>query len=143
MSKEIIEVLEYISSKMGIAIDWTSENVWPKVMEVLSRYGKYEIMANVITMLICFILMILCVLAIRVVFKDYCKCKNEGVTTVFWRTGYYGGATDLCGMTILFSCTVLLIASIVFSFCCNDLLRWIYIPEIQILDMLETYVNAH
>lgn len=143
MSKEIIEVLEYISSKIGIAIDWTSENIWPQVMEVLSRYGRYEIMANVITMLVCFILMILCVLVLRVVFKDYCKCKNEVATTVFWRTGYYGGATDLCVATILFSCIVLLIAFIMCSFSCNDLLRWIYIPEIQILDMLETYVNAH
>lgn len=29
ISKEIIEVLDYIGSKVGITIDWTAENVIP------------------------------------------------------------------------------------------------------------------
>lgn len=142
MSKEIIEVLEYISGKIGVAIDFTSENVWPQVMEVLSRYGRYEITANVITLLVCFILMAICVRALRMVFKDYCKYKNEEVSTVFWRVGRYGGATDMCVLIVAFSYVVLFIAFIVCAFHCNDLLRWIYIPEIQILDMLDTYINT-
>lgn len=38
MSQEIIKVLEYLSNQLGIAIDWTSENVWPQVIEILGRY---------------------------------------------------------------------------------------------------------
>lgn len=31
MSEEIIKVLDYICEQLGIAIDWTAENVWPQV----------------------------------------------------------------------------------------------------------------
>ncbi len=43
MSQEIITVLEYIGEKLGIAIDWTAENVMPQVLAVLSRYRILEI----------------------------------------------------------------------------------------------------
>ena len=34
VSKEIIEVLDYIGEKIGVTIDWTSDNVIPYVKEL-------------------------------------------------------------------------------------------------------------
>ena len=43
MDNKVIEVLDYLGEKFGVAIDWTAENVWPQVMEFMGRYTMYEI----------------------------------------------------------------------------------------------------
>ena len=43
MSQEIINMLNYLGEQLGIAIDWSSENIWPQVMDILGRYRLLEI----------------------------------------------------------------------------------------------------
>ena len=43
ISKEIIEVLEYIGQKFGIVIDWSNENVMPYIKQLCERYISWEI----------------------------------------------------------------------------------------------------
>ena len=43
MSEEIIKVLDYLGAQIGIAIDWSSENVWPQVTDILGRYRLFEL----------------------------------------------------------------------------------------------------
>ncbi len=43
LSKEIINVLDYLCGKFGIAIDWTSENVMPYLEDLCGRYIEYEV----------------------------------------------------------------------------------------------------
>ena len=46
-SQEIINVLDYLYSKFGITIDWTSENVMPYLEELCGRYIQYEIYTSI------------------------------------------------------------------------------------------------
>lgn len=46
-SQEIINVLDYLCSKFGIAIDWTSENVLPYLEELCGRYIQYEVYTSI------------------------------------------------------------------------------------------------
>lgn len=46
-SKEIINVLDYLCTKFGIAIDWTSENVMPYLEDLCGRYIEYEIYTSI------------------------------------------------------------------------------------------------
>lgn len=43
ISKEIIEVLNYLGEKIGITIDWTSKNVIPYIEEICAKFIKWEI----------------------------------------------------------------------------------------------------
>ena len=43
VSKEIIEVLDYIGEKIGVTIDWTSDNVIPYVKELCEKFIAWEI----------------------------------------------------------------------------------------------------
>lgn len=43
MSEEIIKVLDALSEKFGIAIDWTGENVLPYVEEFLPKITNWLI----------------------------------------------------------------------------------------------------
>lgn len=38
MSEQIIQVLDYLGKKLGLTIDWTSENVLPYVQTLCDKY---------------------------------------------------------------------------------------------------------
>lgn len=43
VSEQIIEVLDHLGQQLGIAIDWSSQNVLPYLQDLFSRYVSYEI----------------------------------------------------------------------------------------------------
>lgn len=51
MENEVIEVLEQISEKFGIAVDWSSKNVIPYLEELAEKVVRYKIAASVYWML--------------------------------------------------------------------------------------------
>ena len=52
MDNKIIETLDYLGEKIGIAIDWTAENVYPQVLNFMARYKTYEIVIDIMWILI-------------------------------------------------------------------------------------------
>lgn len=46
-SKEIINVLDYLCDKFGIAIDWTSDNIIPYLESLCEKYIRYEIFTSI------------------------------------------------------------------------------------------------
>ena len=47
MSKEIIKILDALAEKAGLAIDWTSANVFPYLQQLCSKYVTYEITTSI------------------------------------------------------------------------------------------------
>lgn len=47
VSNQIIEVLNALCEKFGIAIDWTSQNVMPYVQELVKKAVNYELWTSV------------------------------------------------------------------------------------------------
>lgn len=47
-SSELITVLDYLAQKLGIVIDWTSENMMPYLKELCGRFIEYEILNSFI-----------------------------------------------------------------------------------------------
>ena len=43
ISSQIIEVLDHLCSKFGIAIDWSQENVLPYLQELAGKYVSWEV----------------------------------------------------------------------------------------------------
>lgn len=46
-SKEIINVLDYLCGKFGIAIDWTSDNVIPLIENLCGKFIRYEVFTSI------------------------------------------------------------------------------------------------
>lgn len=42
ISDEVIKILEYLCTKIGVTIDWTNENVLPYVGELCEKFIKWE-----------------------------------------------------------------------------------------------------
>lgn len=43
ISSQIIEVLDHLCSKFGVAIDWSQENVLPYLQELTTKYISWEV----------------------------------------------------------------------------------------------------
>lgn len=48
-SNELITVLDYLAQKLGIAVDWTSDNVMPYLKDLCDRFIEYEIFNSFMT----------------------------------------------------------------------------------------------
>lgn len=42
-SEQIIEVLEYLSKKIGVTIDWTADNVLPYIVTLCEKFINWEV----------------------------------------------------------------------------------------------------
>lgn len=132
MSEEIIKVLDNICEKIGVAIDWSSENVWPYVLDVLGRYRIMEVINCSLTLI--FIISIIAAIAFLFV-KSIKGYMNEHewwydrgtpspLSIIVWLVGSFIGFIMLL---VLFNCI-------------QNLLTWAVVPEIKYLDMLSKYV---
>lgn len=52
MSDEIIKILDALTEKLGLAIDWSSSNVLPYFQQVCNKYITYEIITSIIWIVI-------------------------------------------------------------------------------------------
>jgi len=58
MSKEIIEVLDALSDKLGLSISWTQDNVLPYFQELSNKYVNYEIATSVMWVVVAVLLIL-------------------------------------------------------------------------------------
>lgn len=127
MSTEVIKVLEYLGDKLGIAIDWTAENVIPYAEELFKRYVTLEIVSASIGTIIGFGLAITAIVLIIKLIKGYIKYENTQKRNLLWeRFGPSG--LGVAALAIAITCGMFAIPVIG----CNisSLLEWIIIPEI-------------
>ncbi|WP_301204588.1 hypothetical protein [Bacteroides acidifaciens] len=52
LSDEIIKLLDYLFEKMGIAVDWSSENILPYILELMNKVVQYTMWRSVLTIAI-------------------------------------------------------------------------------------------
>ena len=137
MSQEIINVLNYLGEQLGIAIDWTSENVWPQVMDILVRYRLFELATTSIWLVIELVMLIFAVFAFKSMFKNYMTFKKNGGIN-FWWFEYYGThitGFGAVGLIAAISCAAFGLIGVPINI--KELLKWAIIPEIQYLEMLK------
>ena len=59
MSEEIIKVLDDLSERLGVAIDWSAENVLPYAQELFQKFVSYEIWTSALYVVIVLIIILL------------------------------------------------------------------------------------
>lgn len=135
MNNKIIEVLDYLGEKIGLAIDWSANNVYPQVMEFLTRYRTYEIVTDALCLIACLVFIFFFGRFIsKTLLPDYNQCISEKKTTKFftWHS-YLGNAEMSIGMVfaVVFGGIIFIVA--VVGTCCAvaDIVKWIFIPEYQ------------
>lgn len=144
MSEEIIKVLNYICEQLGIAIDWTAENVWPQVLDVFGRYRMYEIVVSIIWITV-FIIFAICFIHFgKVLIKNYKSCCNNHDENLWFYYSNYCGEVRWNGVTNIYVTLLVFYLALAFIFVPIDIgniLQWALIPEIKILELLKGYIQ--
>lgn len=115
LSKEIIEILEYIGDKFGIAIDWSSENVMPYLQTLCEKYIAWETTTSIAWLVIGIIVIIAGLLSLKF---------------------------DLDGgqfILLLFACIIGIPVIIIEVF---NIIKCLTFPELKILEFLKMKMEA-
>lgn len=127
MSDQIIKVLEYLGDKLGIAIDWTAENVIPYAEQLFKRYVTFKITYTSIGIFIALICATTAIVLGIKLTKGCVECTNTGKDNLWWDR--YGPSA----IGIIALCVIVIFGAIgIVALSCNisSLIQWIIIPEI-------------
>lgn len=139
MSQEIINVLNYLCEQLGVAIDWTSENVWPQVVDILGRYRLMEIIKIGLWTALEFGVILAALIVFVKSIKAY-KTINKTKENNFWWEQRYDGRFELTLGSIGLMATMGFVGVIflsAFSEDVGEILKWVIVPEIKYLEMLK------
>ena len=139
MSNEIIKVLDSLGEKLGIAIDWTAENVQPYLKDLMERFIDYKMIINIIGVVISLLIILLLVVIFKhTVIKSYKRCKeNERSTEIWW---YSNDGISIDGevvfMIIAISMFTLLPSLIALFINTTGIIENIYLPEKALIEYI-------
>lgn len=134
VSDQIIQVIDALCEKFGIAMDWTGENVLPYVEALCKKLVTYKICVTAADVLIYILVIVGCVLAAKKlypVFKD--GIEEQGVCECGWTIAAVFSAIAVC--------TLILIMFI--SACCGieDIVKCVTFPELYVFEFLKQYLQ--
>lgn len=122
VSEQIIQILDNLCSKIGIAIDWTSENMIPYVEMLSKKLITYEICMSVLGI----VFKLLLIFGTVVVAKKLAPIFKAGRDEVGTALAVIG-ACFVVGICILASCSEIV-----------DIVKCITFPELYIFEYVQT-----
>ena len=138
MSQEIINVLNYLGEKLGIAIDWSSENVWPQIMDILGRYRLLGIVSSCLWIVVQAAFIVYALVVFVKCFKASVKIKVTKQDNFWWYSAYSANWMSNAGAVLLIIAGIFGLTSLcILPIEVGDLLRWIIVPEVEYLEMLK------
>lgn len=141
MSQEIINVLEYIGGKLGVALDWSSENIWPQVLDILGRYRILQIVISSIWLVAALIALVVFICLWIKIFKAYLACTKDKKSNLWWNWFSYHGEAGSTGFVIAVGVLsglafFLIVPTLIIM--PGEILEWVFIPEIQFLELFKS-----
>lgn len=135
--KQIINIINDLCEKFGIAIDWTGANVVPQLMELYERLVHYHILMKSIWCAVSAVVVILAIFFIKHIYNAWKKQTDS-----CWIKNCYNGVclTEDANAAICISVIIGLIMFVVFLFNGMSLLKWIFIPEVQTFEFIQSYL---
>ena len=137
MSEEVIKIFDYIGEKLGVAIDYTQDNIYPYLEDLWHRYITYEIIKNSIGCTVAIILILISLFIAKKMWISYKEIQNGSVKNNFFF--YSNWRPEMTDISIILSILipaiiVVCIAIIIISLTC--ILEWALIPEKCMMELL-------
>ena len=127
-STEIIKIFDDLSKRLGVAIDWSNENIMPYLNGLVDRFIKWEIATSIFW------------IAFGVVFSVVGLC---GLTYIWKHRSnyrYFGDLDEGVTWGCVGSVTSLMIGVAIVLFNCESLFEAMYLPEIAIYDYVQDLI---
>lgn len=75
-SEQLKDIFNMLCEKIGIAIDWTQDNIVPYVMEFCKRFVILNIVEEALYLIGSIIAVVIIGFLFKAIFKDYKKCHD-------------------------------------------------------------------
>ena len=124
VSSEIIEVLDYLGEKFGIAIDWTSNNVLPYLQTLVDKFIQWEISTSIVWIVIAAFIIVMTITLINL--KGFREINEET----------YGMLWVPAGLLILGFFVVICVQIF-------DIIECNIFPEKVLYDFIKTMLNQN
>lgn len=128
---ETIEILNFLSEKFGIMIDWTQQNVQPYIQDLMQRVVQYNI---AISIAYCVIFLVLFIIGIAVIIYNVAIIKNND--------GNLFDAEYYTNLAVIIVTGIALIAIILLSvFTIFDIIQYCMVPEKIFIQELQSLMG--
>ena len=144
MSEEIIKVLDYLGEKFGVAIDWTQENVLPYLQDLLSRFAGYRIAISVFWVIAAIAGFFLSFYFGKKIVASFKTAKEKKVDTLLFESWVDSITPTVFGVFAIIGLVVLAVSSVcIFFGFTEELIKWIFIPELPMIEYLKGLVESY
>lgn len=132
VSNQIIEVLNEICNKFGLAIDWTSKNVQPYLQELMTKCVAYKFATSIMWLIFGIIVCTIGGVLAKMTVVNWKKYKEEGSLSAC----DIGAIQYIASGILLTVGIVMVVCNITTMIACKTL------PEKVVLDMITQYMKS-
>ncbi|WP_252251299.1 hypothetical protein [Clostridium sp. VAP52] len=138
LNEQLIQVIDTLCEKFGIAIDWTNSNIVPYLQELSKRIVNYDLTKRTISALFGICILMLCLYTIKFMCKDF-KKEEDGI---FFCYSYGNKEMTFLGIVALI---IIIFSSIFFTVGIftdiSHIIQDIFLPEQTILEFARPYLQ--
>ena len=128
MNKEILEALNQLTDKFGIAVDWSSQNALPYLRDLMGRLVRYEIITSVVWLIVGALFVLSAIWWLK--FIKYARKKYEEI-------GHFND-WDIAANVAAFAMIIVVLLGIIIVICqINDIIQCVVLPEGIILKYIK------
>ena len=128
MNKEILEALNQLTDKFGIAVDWSNQNALPYLRELMGRLVRYEIITSVMWLIVGALLMLSAIWWLKFIKYARKKYEDEGVFSEW----------DYAATAAVFAMIIVVLLGITIVICqINNIIQCVVLPEGVILKYIK------
>lgn len=142
-SEQFKDIFNMLCEKIGVAIDWTQENIVPYVMELCKRFVILNIVEEALWLISGIIAVVIIGFLSKKIFEDYRKCVSTKEDT-FWWESFYSDVSPKIGtiFVFVFGGVTLLFGLIAIPCCISEILKWALVPEVQLIKEITSFISA-
>lgn len=134
VSEQIIQVIDTLCEKFGIAVDWTAKNIIPYVETLCGKLIAYEIYTSIAWMALMILLSIGSIVATKKLVPIFRRgIEKEGNWDCNWRIG--------TGFAIAGLIVINLVAVIVVGVQIMDIIKCTTFPEMYIFEYISKLIQ--
>lgn len=136
VSEQIIQVIDALCEKLGIAIDWTSENVIPYIETLCGKLISYEIGTSIAWMVIWVVLSVGCMVATKKFYPVFKNGLEEDKTNydIGWSLA---SVFSIIALAIIHLTTIIVVGTQVM-----DIIKCLTFPEMYVFEYVQNIINA-
>ena len=141
-SEQVISILDDLSKRFGVVMDWSNENILPYAQDLCTRMTKYELVKHISTLVLLIIMMIIGIILLSKVFsewKNIKKGKLKNNDSIYFERVQYRGIelTGIGWAFIIVGGTLVLITAMILPCCIEEIIECVYLPEKVIIDTIQ------